>query len=267
MLRTNTHAGWEAARRRHRGLSCWASRRCTRRRASSSWLCPGCCPLRARAAAAGARASQSAPAPGWTVRSRPQARAPTVSPRMIALVTSRDGAAVHDIVTVTRKRWPGVRLLVLGARVQGEGAVEELVRALRLVNRLPGLISASWAAAVAPGRTWRPSTARRCAARWATCGSHHLRGGPRDRHFPHRPGRRCASGHSLRGGGAGGRRPSRRAATGGRSPARLAAGLTARTRLASARLARTADRLQAAVEWDSSGGGTWRTGSRPSWMR
>jgi exodeoxyribonuclease VII large subunit len=57
----------------------------------------------------------------------------------IALVTSRDGAAVHDIVTVTQKRWPCARLLVLGARVQGEGAVDELVRALRLVNRLPHL--------------------------------------------------------------------------------------------------------------------------------
>jgi exodeoxyribonuclease VII large subunit len=57
-------------------------------------------------------------------------------PSTIALVTSRDGAAVHDVVTVTRKRWPCARLLILGARVQGEGAVEELVRALRLVNRL-----------------------------------------------------------------------------------------------------------------------------------
>jgi exodeoxyribonuclease VII large subunit len=57
----------------------------------------------------------------------------------IALVTSRDGAAVHDVVTVTRKRWPCARLLVVGARVQGEGAVEELVWALRLVNRLPGV--------------------------------------------------------------------------------------------------------------------------------
>src|SRR5689334_12669365 len=55
----------------------------------------------------------------------------------IALVTSPDGAAVHDVVTVTRKRWPCARLLVVGAKVQGEGAVEELVRALRLVNRLP----------------------------------------------------------------------------------------------------------------------------------
>jgi exodeoxyribonuclease VII large subunit len=54
----------------------------------------------------------------------------------IALVTSRDGAAIHDVVTVTRKRWPCARLLVVGARVQGEGAVDELVRALRLVNRL-----------------------------------------------------------------------------------------------------------------------------------
>jgi exodeoxyribonuclease VII large subunit len=57
----------------------------------------------------------------------------------IALVTSRDGAAVHDVVTVTRKRWPCARVLVVGARVQGEDAVEELVRALRLVNRIPQL--------------------------------------------------------------------------------------------------------------------------------
>jgi exodeoxyribonuclease VII large subunit len=57
-------------------------------------------------------------------------------PSTIALVTSRDGAAVHDVVTVTRKRWPCARLLVLGARVQGDVAVDELVRALRLVNRL-----------------------------------------------------------------------------------------------------------------------------------
>lgn len=57
----------------------------------------------------------------------------------VALVTSPDGAAVHDVVTVTRKRWPCARLLVLGARVQGDGAVGELVRALRLVNRIPGV--------------------------------------------------------------------------------------------------------------------------------
>jgi exodeoxyribonuclease VII large subunit len=58
---------------------------------------------------------------------------------MVALVTSPDGAAIHDVVTVTRKRWPCAQILVVGARVQGDGAVQELVRALRLVNRIPGL--------------------------------------------------------------------------------------------------------------------------------
>ena len=57
----------------------------------------------------------------------------------LALITSPDGAALQDVVTVTRKRWPGARILFLAARVQGEGAVQELVRALRLVNRIPGV--------------------------------------------------------------------------------------------------------------------------------
>jgi exodeoxyribonuclease VII large subunit len=57
----------------------------------------------------------------------------------VALITSPDGAAIHDVVTVTRKRWPCARILVVGARVQGEGAVGELVRALSLVNRIAGL--------------------------------------------------------------------------------------------------------------------------------
>jgi len=56
----------------------------------------------------------------------------------LAVVTSTAGAALRDIMTVARRRWPGVRVLVINARVQGDGAVEELVRALRLVNRLPG---------------------------------------------------------------------------------------------------------------------------------
>jgi exodeoxyribonuclease VII large subunit len=57
----------------------------------------------------------------------------------VALVTSRDGAAIHDVVTVTRKRWPGAEILVLDARVQGDGAAQDLVRALKLVNRIPAL--------------------------------------------------------------------------------------------------------------------------------
>jgi exodeoxyribonuclease VII large subunit len=53
------------------------------------------------------------------------------------VVTSTAGAALRDIITVARRRWPSARVLVVNARVQGEGAVEALVRALRLVNRLP----------------------------------------------------------------------------------------------------------------------------------
>jgi exodeoxyribonuclease VII large subunit len=53
-----------------------------------------------------------------------------------ALVTSTDGAALRDIVTVTRKRWPLATLLVVASRVQGDGAAGELVAALERVNDL-----------------------------------------------------------------------------------------------------------------------------------
>lgn len=56
-------------------------------------------------------------------------------PACIAVVTSTDGAALRDIATVTRRRWPSAHLLVIGTRVQGDGAAAEIVRALGLVNR------------------------------------------------------------------------------------------------------------------------------------
>ncbi len=59
--------------------------------------------------------------------------------RRIAVVTSPDGAALRDVITVTRKRWGAVELMVVGAQVQGEGAVASLVRALGIVNRIPGI--------------------------------------------------------------------------------------------------------------------------------
>ena len=60
-------------------------------------------------------------------------------PYRIAVVTSAAGAAVHDIITVARRRWPGIELVVVGAAVQGEQAPAELVRALAVVARLPGV--------------------------------------------------------------------------------------------------------------------------------
>ena len=57
-------------------------------------------------------------------------------PSRVAVVTSPDGAALHDIVTVARGRWPAAELLVVAARVQGDGAATDLVAALERVNRL-----------------------------------------------------------------------------------------------------------------------------------
>ena len=56
-------------------------------------------------------------------------------PRRIAVITSRDGAALHDIVSVARRRSPATEIVVVPARVQGEGAVDELIAALERVGR------------------------------------------------------------------------------------------------------------------------------------
>jgi exodeoxyribonuclease VII large subunit len=57
-------------------------------------------------------------------------------PSVLALVTSQDGVALHDVIVVARKRWPRIRLLIVPAQVQGDGAPAALVRAISLVNRL-----------------------------------------------------------------------------------------------------------------------------------
>jgi len=56
-------------------------------------------------------------------------------PRVVAVVTSPDGAALHDIVAVVRRRAVAVRLVVVAAAVQGEFAPDELCFALDQVNR------------------------------------------------------------------------------------------------------------------------------------
>ena len=60
-------------------------------------------------------------------------------PRTVAVVTSADGAALRDIISVVRARWPIATLLVFGARVQGDGAANELCRALGRVARVDGI--------------------------------------------------------------------------------------------------------------------------------
>lgn len=57
-------------------------------------------------------------------------------PRRLAFVTSPTGAAVRDFLEVLRRRWRGVDVLVIPARVQGEGAAQEIVAGIRLANRI-----------------------------------------------------------------------------------------------------------------------------------
>jgi exodeoxyribonuclease VII large subunit len=60
-----------------------------------------------------------------------------VLPRRIGVVTSLDGAAVRDIVRVLTERHPDARIVVRAARVQGEGASADLIRALAAIVRVP----------------------------------------------------------------------------------------------------------------------------------
>ena len=56
-------------------------------------------------------------------------------PSRIGVVTSPTGAAVRDIVRILRRRFPGLHLIVYPVRVQGDGAAEEIVAALKYFNR------------------------------------------------------------------------------------------------------------------------------------
>jgi exodeoxyribonuclease VII large subunit len=52
----------------------------------------------------------------------------------IAVVTSATGAALADVVKTARQRWAGVELWVVDVRVQGEGAAEQVARAIRALS-------------------------------------------------------------------------------------------------------------------------------------
>jgi exodeoxyribonuclease VII large subunit len=56
-------------------------------------------------------------------------------PRKVGVVTSQDGAAWHDLVTVMRRRWPGIGIVLAPATVQGERAPREICAALMELDR------------------------------------------------------------------------------------------------------------------------------------
>jgi exodeoxyribonuclease VII large subunit len=57
-----------------------------------------------------------------------------IFPRRIAVVTSAAGAAIHDVISTAAHRCKAVGLLVVDVRVQGEGAAEDVARAIRWLD-------------------------------------------------------------------------------------------------------------------------------------
>ena len=55
-------------------------------------------------------------------------------PRRVGVVTSPSGAAIHDILHVITRRTRTVSILFVPVRVQGEGAGQEIARAIALLN-------------------------------------------------------------------------------------------------------------------------------------
>jgi exodeoxyribonuclease VII large subunit len=55
-------------------------------------------------------------------------------PQRIGLVTSPTGAAIRDVLHVIQRRHPGLEIVFVPCRVQGDGAAQEIAAAIRLLN-------------------------------------------------------------------------------------------------------------------------------------
>ncbi|MBT0585743.1 exodeoxyribonuclease VII large subunit [Alteromonas oceanisediminis] len=53
----------------------------------------------------------------------------------VGVITSPTGAALHDILTVLKRRSPATQVMVYPAQVQGDAAAEQLMHAIRVANQ------------------------------------------------------------------------------------------------------------------------------------
>jgi exodeoxyribonuclease VII large subunit len=60
-------------------------------------------------------------------------------PRRIALITSPHGAAVHDLLTTLRHRWPIADVVLIPTPVSGPGSAPGIVRSLEMVRAIAGV--------------------------------------------------------------------------------------------------------------------------------
>lgn len=58
-------------------------------------------------------------------------------PQSIGVVTAYTGAAFHDIVNTTRKRFENIDIYIYSAKVQGIGAKEEIIKGIETLNKIP----------------------------------------------------------------------------------------------------------------------------------
>ncbi|MEG8945742.1 exodeoxyribonuclease VII large subunit [Rosettibacter firmus] len=56
-------------------------------------------------------------------------------PKKIGIVTAIDGAALQDMKSIASRRYPLVELVIAPCRVQGEGAAQEIVESIKLLNQ------------------------------------------------------------------------------------------------------------------------------------
>ena len=56
-------------------------------------------------------------------------------PQKIGVVTAIDGAAFQDMKSIASRRYPLAELVIASCRVQGEGAAEEIVKSIKLLNQ------------------------------------------------------------------------------------------------------------------------------------
>ncbi len=56
-------------------------------------------------------------------------------PNKIGIVTAIDGAAFRDMISIARRRYPLVELVIVPAKVQGEGAAKSIVNGIQLLNQ------------------------------------------------------------------------------------------------------------------------------------
>lgn len=57
-------------------------------------------------------------------------------PKRIGVITSPTGAAIRDIITVAKRRYPGISILLYPVQVQGAEAPPQIARALKIMNEL-----------------------------------------------------------------------------------------------------------------------------------